>query len=138
MKSPKATLFPSLPPPSQFDILLKVNFMVDLGTRQAPPTPHGGQGAELLGAHGLSSFLSTPSFERTEEKGGFEYLNSEFGQKNQHFLKSHCSKWAQSEGTECQKVKARALRALMRSPSRREEICFTFHIAFTEVITSAY
>lgn len=71
--------------------------MVDLGTRQAPPTPHGGQGAELLGAHGLSSFLSTPSFERTEEKGGFEYLNSEFGQKNQHYRATTANGHSQRE-----------------------------------------
>lgn len=57
----------SLPPLTQFDILLKVTFMVVLGRRQGPPTPHGGQGTELLGTHGLSFPLSTPSFEKRAE-----------------------------------------------------------------------
>lgn len=98
MKSPKAALYPSLPPLSQFAVPLKATFTAVLGTRQAPPTPHAGQEAELLGTHGLSFFLSIPSpFVRREQKTEFEYLTSEFSPKNQHFLASHCSKWAQSK-----------------------------------------
>lgn len=106
-----------------------------LGRRQAPPTPHGGQRTELLGGHGLSFLLCTPSFERSAEN--WIWIPKLWIQpKKSEFSEEPLSQTG-TKGTECHWVKAMALRTLMRSPTRRKEICLIFHVAFTEVITPA-